>query len=252
MNNVTTYACGFAINATVSSYMKSLEVEFSTDGGQTYRSPEQGAGNISSGDSLLFRVRETDAFGRVSDWSASNGTNVTLAAPLADLEYMGGYTTEQNVAGTTQYTLHANLRQDLSPEALGYAAASGVTYYLEVKEQGSTTWTRGSGVTADQSEIIMEPLVIDGFFGNSSITDEDASLLGMDENGKFPAVTVSAGGMPAGTYDMRLVAQNSFGESVSENLTLLSDDPLFNQEGLIERRVSFLGDTPTTSVVARS
>lgn len=246
MNSVTTYACGFAINVTVSDYMNSIEVEFSTDGGQTYRSPEQGAGNITAGDSLLFRARETDAFGRVSDWSAANGTNVTLAAPLADLEYVAGYTTEQNMAGTTQYTLHAVLEQDLSPVRLGYAQASGVTYFLEVKEQNSTTWSRGSGVIANQSELLMHPLAID--FGSEMFADDP----GINEDGTFNAITITASGMPAGTYDMRLVAQNSFGETTSGNLTLLSDDPLFNQEGLLERRVSFLENATVTSVVARS
>jgi len=252
MNNITTYACGFQINATVSDYMKSIEVEFSTDGGQTYLLPEQDAGAITSGDSLLFRVRETDVFGRVSDWSASNGTNVTLAAPLADLEYVAGYTTEQNVAGTTQYTLHAVLRQDLSPEALGYDAASAVTYYLEAKEQNSTAWSRGTGVAANQSELLLHPLAIGGFFDDGEISDYESGTIGIAENGKFEAITVSAGGMPEGSYDIRLVAQNSFGESVSGNLTLLADDPLLNQEGLIERRVNFLGDAPETSVVTRS
>jgi len=252
MINITTYACGFEINASVSEYIKSIEVEFSTDGGQTFRRPESSAGNISSGDTLLFRARETDAFGRVSDWSAGNGTTVTLAAPSSGLEYVGGYATEQNVSGVTQYTLHATLKQDLSPEALGYAPPSSVTYYLEAKEQDATTWHRGNGVTANQSEILLHPFVIDGQIMPDTEDGEDAVSVGLYENGTFPAITVEAGGMPAGTYDIRLVASNSFGESVSGILTLLEDDPLFNQEGLIERRVSFLSDTPETSVIARS
>jgi len=246
MNNVTTYACGFQINATVSDYMKSIEVEFSTDGGQTYLLPEQGAGNITSGDSLLFRARESDAFGRVSDWSAASGSTVSLAAPLSIIEYVKGYTTEQNVSGATQYTLHAVLEQDLSPVTLGYAAASTVTYFLEVKEQNATTWTRGGGVTANQTELLLHPLAID--FGSEMVADDPD----INEDGTFKAITVSVSGMPAGTYDMRVVAQNSFGESTSGNLTLLSDDPLFNQDGLLERRVSFLENGTVTSVVERS